>query len=355
MLAPIITAALSAATVGSPAAAEVNAPGPGVLAPSYERYVALGDSYTSGPFIPLQRLSPLGCGRSTNNYPALLATALDVDSFVDVSCGGARTDHMTEAQGVLAGTNPPQFDALDDSTDLVTIGIGGNDLGLFGDLLEVCPALREQDPAGAPCAEHFTAGGVDEMRERVAEIEKRVEAAVVGITERTPNADVYVVGYPRILPVTGTCPEILPFADGDYAYLDGIERELNAALAAAAERADVGYIDAYGPSAEHDACGVAGRPWIQGQKLNILWAAPYHPNIYGMAGVAGTGYTAIVGTAPTAAARERLDRAVTAALRAAELPVGADVHEPARELAENLGLRQGRDTPQGPRAFFPRP
>src|SRR5690606_21504424 len=39
MLAPIITAALSAATVGSPAAAEVNAPGPGVLAPSYERYV----------------------------------------------------------------------------------------------------------------------------------------------------------------------------------------------------------------------------------------------------------------------------------------------------------------------------
>lgn len=314
---------------------------PGVQLPAYEKYVALGDSYTSGPFVPLQRLDPLGCGRSTNNYPALLAAALDVDSYVDVSCGGARTDHMTESQDVFAGTNPPQFDALDDVTDLVTIGIGGNDFGVFGELIDVCTAVRDDDPTGAPCAEHFNRDGSDVMLDRIARTEKRVEEVLVGIAERAPNADVYVVGYPRILPKTGTCPDVLPFADGDYPYLDGIEQALNEALAAAAERAGATYVDTYGPSIDHDACGATGRAWIQGRTLNIFWAAPYHPNIHGMAGVAEIGFGAIAGAEPTALAEARIDRAVAAGLRAADRPADASEHRAARQLADGLDLRQG--------------
>src|SRR3954452_13214611 len=67
------------------------------------RYVALGDSYTSGPLIPLQRLDPLGCFRSTSNYPSLLAARLHIRSFTDVSCSGADTTHLTTAQDVLLG------------------------------------------------------------------------------------------------------------------------------------------------------------------------------------------------------------------------------------------------------------
>lgn len=352
---PVLLLALIAANpvVASPVAAEPAADPAtptwsGVQLPSYERYVALGDSYTSGPFVPFQRLDPLGCGRSTNNYPSFLAAALDVETYVDVSCGGARTDHMTAEQAVIAGSNPPQFDALDDEIDLVTIGIGGNDFGVFGELLDVCPALRADDPTGAPCAEHFNQDGVDVMLERIARTEKRVEDVLVGITERAPDADVYVVGYPRIIPVSGTCPDILPFADGDYTYLDGIEQALNEALAAAAERAGVAYVDAFGPSIDHDACGASGRAWIQGQQLNIFWAAPYHPNLYGMAGVAGIGFDAIVGTEPTGAAKARLDRAVAAGLRDADRPPLAAGHQPARQLAAGLRLRQGGPVDEQP-------
>jgi len=37
-------------------------------------YVALGDSYTSGPFIPTQ--VDLNCVRSNRNYPSLTAAAI---------------------------------------------------------------------------------------------------------------------------------------------------------------------------------------------------------------------------------------------------------------------------------------
>jgi hypothetical protein len=61
-------------------------------------YVALGDSYTAGPLIPLQELSPLGCLRSDHNYPHLVAATLGVSEFRDPSCSGAETEDMSMAQ-----------------------------------------------------------------------------------------------------------------------------------------------------------------------------------------------------------------------------------------------------------------
>jgi hypothetical protein len=90
-----------------------------------QHYVALGDSYASGPGIPAQRADPMGCQRSTHNYPALLAQALRIRDYTDVSCGGARTDDMTTPQPVRPGPNPAQFDALRPNTGLVTVTIGG--------------------------------------------------------------------------------------------------------------------------------------------------------------------------------------------------------------------------------------
>ena len=54
-------------------------------------YVALGDSYTSAPLVPNQHGEPIDCGRSDHNYPSLVAEALKVSTFVDVSCGSAET------------------------------------------------------------------------------------------------------------------------------------------------------------------------------------------------------------------------------------------------------------------------
>src|SRR2546421_5424122 len=86
-------------------------------------YVSLGDSYTSAPLVPFPTGNPLGCGRSTSNYPSDVARAIHPSSFTDASCGSATTADMTQPQGVTFGTNPPQFNSLGPADTLVTVGI----------------------------------------------------------------------------------------------------------------------------------------------------------------------------------------------------------------------------------------
>ncbi len=90
-----------AGTGAAPAAVAAQTPA------SPKHYVALGDSYVAGPGIPIQRTDPIGCGRSTRNYPALIAEALGVANYTDVSCSGAWTDHMTAAQQGLLRAEAP--------------------------------------------------------------------------------------------------------------------------------------------------------------------------------------------------------------------------------------------------------
>src|SRR3954464_932815 len=102
---------------------------------SADSYVALGDSYVAGPAIPLP-IKPWGCIKSDHNYAHLAAPKLGLD-LRDPSCSGAETGDMTQMQGVWPDPNPPQFDALGADTTLVSLGIGGNDIG-FSSLAEDC-------------------------------------------------------------------------------------------------------------------------------------------------------------------------------------------------------------------------
>jgi lysophospholipase L1-like esterase len=246
-------------------------------APKITKYVALGDSYTSGPFIPWMRLDPVGCARSTNNYPSWLAWNMGISGFTDVSCGGADTTNMTTTQSVPLGSNAPQFNALKPDTQLVTLGIGGNDFSVFGDLTGVCPGLRASDPTGAPCKARFTVGGVDTMKQKLTATGTRVSAVLAGIHARSPQAKVVLVGYPRIFPQTGTCPSVLPFANGDYVWGDSVEQALNTALRnAASQDGRTIFVDTYAASTGHDACA-GSAAWIQGKDTNLTVAAAYHP------------------------------------------------------------------------------
>lgn len=150
-------------------------------------YVALGDSYASGPGIPEQRADPIGCQRSTHNYLALLAQALRIRDYTDVSCGGARTDDMTVPQPVRLGPNPAQFDALRPDTDLVTMTIGGNDIDI-GDLWVNCARLGPTDPSGDPCKRQATTGGTDLYAQRIAAAAPKVARVLDGIRQRSPRA-----------------------------------------------------------------------------------------------------------------------------------------------------------------------
>jgi lysophospholipase L1-like esterase len=275
----LLSAAVAIATVAASALTVVAGTASAATNSTYRNYVALGDSYTSGPLIPIQRLEATGCFRSTENYPSILASNLNLSSFTDVSCSGAATTNMTASQDLpILGSNPPQFDALRFNTDLVTVGIGGNDFNFMGDLVGTCPGLRASDPVGNPCERHFTVNGLDTKREAANNIKNNVLAVLKGIHARSPQAKVLVIGYPRIIPTSGTCPDILPFSDGDYPWLAKTEETLNKAIAdAVTSDGKSSYVDTYGPSKGHDACAANGAAWINGQKRLLLTAAEYHP------------------------------------------------------------------------------
>lgn len=252
---------------------------------SPRHYVALGDSYTAGPVIPVQRIDPIGCERSTNNYPALLARTLQIRDYTDVSCSGAKTVNMTAPQAVpLLGVNPPQFDALRPDTDLVTLTISGNDIG-FTELIFTCARLSVTDPFGNPCQRAATAEGGDFYAQRIAEAAPKVAQVLDGIRARSPHATVLLVGYLRILPPAVGCYPVFPVASGDVPYLDSLEQRLNTMLADQAFTHGAAFVDSYGSSLGHDACKLPGQKWVEGT-VPTSPAAPVHPNAIGMQEVA---------------------------------------------------------------------
>jgi lysophospholipase L1-like esterase len=242
-------------------------------------YVALGDSYTAGPLIAGQLPDSGGCLRSDHNYPHLVAAALRVSVFRDASCSGAGTDEMTAPQDVNPGpANPPQFDRLDDSTQLVTIGIGGNDIG-FEEIVRACATA---DRSGRPCQDRYVRGDNDEIKDRIAATGPKVGDVLSGVRNRAPDARVFVVDYISILPETGSgCWPQVPFADADVPYLRAKQRELNAELAKQARAEKATLVDAFAASAGHDACQQPGVRWVE-PVIGFSGAAPVHPNALGM-------------------------------------------------------------------------
>lgn len=290
---------------------DVTAPsGPGggpALTDPVDRYVALGDSFTAGPLIPYVDTGRTACLRSSANYPAVLGAWLDARRVVDVSCSGADTTDLLGTGEGLGGPAPPQLAAVTADTDLVTLGTGGNDFGIFGSLVGRCPSLAAEDRSGTPCRESFIRrDGSDRLLDRMPAVERRLVAALAATARRAPDAVIAVVGYPRILPASGSCAA-LPFAAGDYAWVDRVERALNAALSAAARRADAVYVDTYGASRGHDACA-GPDAWVNGQDTRPIEALAYHPYASGMLGAASEAYTALTDQPPTAAQRRQADR-----------------------------------------------
>lgn len=220
-------------------------------------YVALGDSYTAGAgILPLSSTASVLCLQSSENYPHLIASA-NGWNLDDVSCSGATSSNMTTSQypGVAA-----QFDALSPSTNVVTVGIGGNDNGLFLDALVSCGVLDIGDflNIGSPCKDVFGNTWANDVSSDASTI----AGVIQGIHSLAPNAQVFVVGYPDILPQQGNCYPTMPLTTGDTAYLNGVEKDLNAMLQSEANANGASFVDTFTPSIGHDACKSSSVRWV---------------------------------------------------------------------------------------------
>jgi hypothetical protein len=239
-------------------------------------YVSLGDSYTSGPLIlPPAPGAPLDCLQSARNYPHLTATVLGL-SLGDVSCSGATTENLTTS--AQYPDQPPQFNSLSSSTQVVSVGIGGNDKGLFLNTLITCGAEDLVFPFGTPCKNTYG----HKLAEEIAADGPVVGAALHQIDVISPQALVFVVGYPDILPQGGNCWPTVPLTTGDVAYLNGVEQELNAMLSSEAASNGATYVDTYTPSIGHDACKSLSIRYVE-PVLPESDAFSVHPNEKGMA------------------------------------------------------------------------
>lgn len=244
-----------------------------------KRYVALGSSMVAGPGIaPRAPGSPRAAGRSARNYPHLVAASLGFD-LVDVTYSGAKTAHVLyESQrGAL-----PQVDALDGTEALVTVTIGGNDVGYVPMLFAAgLPRFARSLPVlGGRLRELLDPAA----RER-ALVAVGAALAQVGRTvrRRSPDATVLFVDYLTLLPPAGTPAP--PLCDDAAALGRRIAATLERRTAEAAAVTGCGLVRAAEASREHHAW--SADPWTTRFGFPVPGRpAPLHPNARGMRAVA---------------------------------------------------------------------
>lgn len=279
--------------------------------PRYREYVSLGDSWSAdvvfadqdGP--PDSTHVPVDCAQSHRNYPKLVAAALGVEIHRDATCGSATTDDFSSPQDLpLGGQNAPQFARLTRRTDLVTVGIGGNDAGIASagmDCLNALPVASPVPPGSVPplpdnpvpligsevplggCKAKYTEGGRDRLSERIQASEIKLVRAFRRIHELAPHARILAIDYLALVPDHG-CYPTMPATDEDMAYIHAKFLELNAMVERAARRGGAEYVDTYTPTIGHDLCqlptvryGETYGPSVNDPAVGV----PAHPNAAG--------------------------------------------------------------------------
>ncbi|AYE95873.1 SGNH/GDSL hydrolase family protein [Mycobacterium paragordonae] len=246
-----------------------------------KRYVALGDSAAAAPLVP-DAADPPGCFKSTNDYPAVLARRIGAANFVDVSCSGATAaDIADREQSTSGGVVPRQIDAVTADTDLITITIGGNDVGLASSAAQ----CRRNSLAQPPCFADFVPRGTDRFSVSISRQIPLWEAMIGAVRAKAPRARIVLVGYATYIR-PGGCFGEQPINPADADYFQAKVDEIDDQQRALATRLKVDFFDTRPVSVGHDMCAAPGERYIEGFELSHL-AAPLHPNALG-AGAVGS-------------------------------------------------------------------
>ncbi|MBV2365649.1 SGNH/GDSL hydrolase family protein [Streptomonospora nanhaiensis] len=259
-----------------------------VAAATWGNYVALGDSYSSGDGAGdyAEGTAAVGdCRRSANAYPRHVVSAHDFAGDLGFfACSSQRGWAMLDSLGEPRS----QIDRVGPHTSLVTIGIGGNDVG-FTKILRACmvrvPLVETQ-----ACTEQE-----EEIEKRMRTFGPTLEEIVLEIRERAPDARVLVVGYPRLFPGD---PDSMYYtmAPHDQEWLNAITKRFNEQVAEdvaaldseiveAGQTGSVEYVRMYNALKGHEV-GTED-PWLNGVLLSDfangleIDRSTFHPNARG--------------------------------------------------------------------------
>jgi len=261
--APRPRSAASALVAGVAALAAATLP---VLAPAQAsaqpvvHYVALGDSYSSGVGAGSYIGSSGSCDQSTNAYPALWDTANQPASYVSEACSGATTATVLSSQ----------LSALSTATTLVSITVGGNDVG-FSSVMETCVLESTSSCVSAVNhAEALTASALP----------GELDSVLSAISAAAPNARVVVLDYPRLydLNKSSSC---IGLSTTDRTDLNHGADQLDDQIQKAAARHSDVFADVRGYFTGHEICDSSS--WLH--SVNFLDVSEsYHPTASGQSG-----------------------------------------------------------------------
>jgi lysophospholipase L1-like esterase len=214
-------------------------------------YAALGDSYSSGVGTGSYTLDST-CKRSVYAYPYLFAQRHAGTSLSFAACSGAKTSDLLATQ----------IQSVTSATTLVTMTIGGNDIG-FASLIYQCTL--------SDCS-----AALDNTR---ANLEVTLGAALDRVyttveSRAALGAAVIVLGYPRVFSST-SCFGTLGISSTERTKANALADALDGVIAAHAAADGVTYKSALAAFTGHAVCSWS--PWLNG--LNLFnTGESYHPN-----------------------------------------------------------------------------
>jgi lysophospholipase L1-like esterase len=213
-------------------------------------YVAMGDSYSSGVGTGSYTLDS-ACKRSVYAYPYLFTQKHTIGSFAFVACSGATTSDLIAKQ----------VPALNASTNLVTMTIGGNDIG-FASLIEQCTLSN--------CATAL----VNTTANLKTTLGPALDSAFSDVRNAAPNATVVVLGYPHVFS-TASCFGTLGISSTEEKDANALADALDSLISGYAAKYQFTYESALVPWTGHAVCSSSA--WLNG--LNLLnTGESYHPN-----------------------------------------------------------------------------
>ncbi|WEH34941.1 SGNH/GDSL hydrolase family protein [Streptomyces sp. AM 4-1-1] len=253
----LVLAAVTALGLANPASAAGTTASTSAGTAAVGGYVALGDSYSSGVGAGSYIADSGDCRRSTLAYPYLWAAKKSPSSFAFVACAGATSASVAKSQ----------LSALRPSTALVSVTVGGNDVG-YADVMRDCVLSTE-----ATCLKSVKTA-VSRMNKSLP---SGLDSLYRGIHAKAPRAHVVVLGYPRFYHLGGGCAAGL--SEAERSAINRAADVLNGVLAKRA--ADIGftYSSVVDEFTGHEICSRA--PWLRSVAFPVHNS--YHPNASGQA------------------------------------------------------------------------
>ncbi len=292
------------------------------------KYLALGDSYSSGEGEYSDQYYLKGtnepyekCHLSSRSYPFMIANFLNYDQNLvkSVACSGAMVRDVVGngvdylGQGDRLGSNGLKLDdkqvaefqkIAEDNLlpgrikqigfvkkllpNLITVGVGGNDIG-FADKLKACLGFDTCSWASDSQKREQFAVEIQSLFTKLADVYQKIH-------EASPTSKIYAVSYPRPVDVFDHCDVLsgLLLNKEERTFIVESVKYINEVIKSSAASAGIGFIDIQESYGNHALCGAENPIALNGLTLGddigisgesswfkFIGSESFHPNPYG--------------------------------------------------------------------------